>query len=257
MFNSGDIFAPVPISIRQPTTSTRRPAMDANRFEIVSSMTCPFAQRTRMALLEKGIPFSVAEISLDDKPDWFLAISPYSKVPLLRDGDAVIFESAVIGEYLEEVCPEPPLMPADPVARAKVRIWVDFANVRFIPHVYKLMMAQDAADQEHRAGLLLAAIRRMEEHLASADAGAFWIGDRLTYADLSFYPHLERFCAVEHYRGVNIPDDCQRLRGWLAMMSERPSARKVARDPDVLIRNWGKYARGGGDGATARDMRDL
>lgn len=231
--------------------------MDASRFEIVSSMTCPFAQRTRMALLEKGIPFSVTEISLADKPDWFLAISPYSKVPLLRDGDAVIFESAVIGEYLEEVCPEPPLMPGDPVTRAKMRIWVDFANVRFIPHVYKLLMAQEPAAQEHRAGILVAALRQMEAHLAGADAGRFWIGDRLTYADLAFYPHLERFDAVEHYRGVNIPDDCPRLRDWLAMMKERESARKVARDAAVLIRNWGKYARGGGQGTTAKDMRDL
>lgn len=230
--------------------------MDATRFEIVSSMTCPFAQRTRMALLEKGIAFALTEISLDDKPDWFLAISPYSKVPLLRDGDAVIFESAVIGEYLEEVRPEPPLMPTDPVSRAKVRIWVDFANVRFIPHVYKLLMAQEAAAQEQQAGLLLDAVHRMEEHLAGPEAGRFWIGDRLTYADLAFYPHLERFCAVEHYRGVNIPEDCPRLRAWLAMMSQRQSAREVARSPEILIRNWGKYARGGGDGATARDMRN-
>jgi len=231
--------------------------MDATRFEIVSSMTCPFAQRTRMAFHEKGIDFSLTEISLDDKPDWFLAISPYSKVPLLRDGDAVIFESAVIGEYLEEVCPEPPLMPADPVSRAKMRIWVDFANVRFIPQVYKLLMAQETADQEHRAALILDALYRMEGHLAGADAGRFWIGDRLTYADLAFYPHLERFCAVEHYRGVSIPEDCPKLRDWLATIGKRQSARKVARDRETLIRNWGKYARGGGQGATARDMRNL
>lgn len=231
--------------------------MDATRFEIVSSQTCPFAQRTRMALLEKDIPFSVTEISLDEKPDWFLAISPYGKVPLLRDGAAVIFESAVIAEYLEEVCPEPPLMPEDPVTRAKVRVWVDFANVRFIPHVYKLLMAQDADAQAQRAELLVTALRQMEEHLAGDDAGTFWIGEHLTYADLAFYPHLERFCAVEHYRGVGIPEDCPRLRDWLAMMSARNSARQVARGPEVLIRNWQKYARGGGDGVTARDMRNM
>jgi len=231
--------------------------MDTTRFEVVSSKSCPFAQRTRMAFLEKDLAFSVTEISLEDKPDWFLAISPYSKVPLLRDGDAVIYESAVIAEYLEEVWPEPPLMPADPVTRAKMRIWVDFANVRFIPHVYRLMMAQENAAQERQENLLRTALNRMEVHLASGDAGQFWIGDRLTYADLAFYPHLERFCAVEHYRGFNIPDECPRVKDWLAMMSERPSARKVARGAETLIRNWVKYARGGGDGATARDMRDV
>jgi glutathione S-transferase len=231
--------------------------MDATRFEVVSSKSCPFAQRTRMAFLEKDLAFSVTEISLEDKPDWFLDISPYSKVPLLRDGEAVIYESAVIAEYLEEVWPEPPLMPADPLSRAKMRIWVDFANVRFIPHVYRLMMAQETAAQEPQIDHLRTALERMETHLASSDAGQFWIGDQLTYADLAFYPHLERFCAVEHYRGFNVPDDCMRVKDWLAMMSERPSARKVARGSETLIRNWIKYARGGGDGATARDMRDL
>ena len=231
--------------------------MDAVRFEVVSSATCPFAQRTRMALLEKDIAFSLTEISLDEKPDWFLAISPYSKVPLLRDGEAVIYESAVISEYLEEVCPDPPLMPADPVTRAKMRIWVDFANVRFIPHVYRLMMAQETLAQARQIDHLRTALGRMEAHLASDDAGRFWIGDALTFADLAFYPHLERFCAVEHHRGFAIPDDCPRLKDWLAMMSTRPSAREVARPPEILIRNWGKYAGGGGDGATARDMRDM
>jgi glutathione S-transferase len=210
-----------------------------------------------MALIEKAIDFSLAEIDLDDKPDWFLAISPYSKVPLLRDGDAVIYESAVIGEYLEEVCREPPLMPSDPFTRAKMRVWVDFANVRFIPYIYKLLMAQETEAQQRQAGLLRTALGQMEAHLAGDDAAEFWIGDRLTLADLAFYPHLERFCAVEHYRGVTVPKECPRLRDWLTMMSERPSAKAVARTPEVLIRNWGKYARGGGDGATARDMRDM
>ncbi len=52
--------------------------------EIISSSSCPFAQRTRMALMEKGIDFELTEISLDDKPDWFLEISPYGKVPVIR-----------------------------------------------------------------------------------------------------------------------------------------------------------------------------
>ena len=61
--------------------------------EIISSATCPFAQRTRMALIEKGIDFELTAIDLNDKPDWFLAISPYGKVPVLRHNGAVIFES--------------------------------------------------------------------------------------------------------------------------------------------------------------------
>jgi glutathione S-transferase len=91
------------------------------KLEIISSKSCPFAQRSRMVLLEKGIDFDFTEIDLDNKPDWFLKVSPYSKVPVIRHNGAVIWESAVINEYLDEVFPEPPLLPHDPVARASAQ----------------------------------------------------------------------------------------------------------------------------------------
>jgi len=84
--------------------------------ELISSSTCPFAQRSRMVLLTKGVSFAFTEISLDDKPDWFLNISPYAKVPVLRHRESVLYESSVINEYLEEVFPDPPLLPQDPGA---------------------------------------------------------------------------------------------------------------------------------------------
>lgn len=214
--------------------------MDVVRFQIVSSKSCPFAQQACMALKEKGIAFSLVEINLDDQPGWFRALSPNGNVPLLRDGDAVVYESAVIGEYLEDVCAEPPLMPAAALGRAKMRTWIGFANARFIPLVYELMIARERHVQERQAKLLLAVLNRMEVHLASPDAGRFWIGDQLTYADLAFYPHLERFNAVEHYRGLVIPEEFRRLRDWLAMMGERQSAREVARAPQDHIENWEK-----------------
>ena len=131
--------------------------------EIISSSTCPFAQRTRMALIEKGIPFDLTAIDLNDKPEWFLEISPYGKVPVLRHNGAVIFESAVINEYLEEVFPDSPMLPRDPVRRAQARIWIDFANVRFTPLVYKLMLAQEADAQVALAERLTDALLAMIE----------------------------------------------------------------------------------------------
>ena len=63
------------------------------QIEIISSKSCPFAQRSRMVLLEKGIDFVFTEIDLNDKPDWFLKVSPYGKVPVIRHDGAVIWES--------------------------------------------------------------------------------------------------------------------------------------------------------------------
>ena len=224
--------------------------------EIISSSTCPFAQRTRMALIEKGIEHTLTAIDLNDKPDWFLAISPFGKVPVLRHNGAVIFESAVINEYLEEVVPERPLLPRDPVRRAQARIWIDFANVRFTPHVYKLMMAQDAEAQAFQAERLTKAMLMMEhEGLGKLGDGSYWLGDDISLVDLTFLPHMQRVAVLTHYRDFQMPDECVLLKGWLQLMGQRPSVTEGSASLDVLIENWRKYAENTSTGTTAEDMR--
>lgn len=224
--------------------------------EIVSSSTCPFAQRTRLALMEKGIPFRLTEISLDAKPDWFLAISPYGKVPVLRDGEATLFESSVICEYLEETHPKPPLLPRDPYLRAKARIWIDVANVRFIPHVYKYMLAQDAAGQAMHRRRLEEAFQFMEMEGLSKSSGPYWLGPDVSLVDLSFFPHVDRFSAIEHFRDFTIPASCPKLKAWRETMRARPSVIATSASPEVYIRGWRKYAENTSTGTTARDMRE-
>jgi glutathione S-transferase len=224
--------------------------------EIISSSTCPFAQRTRMALIEKGIDHELTAIDLNDKPDWFLEISPYGKVPVLRHNGAEIFESAVINEYLEEVFPDRPLLPADPVRRAQARIWIDFANVRFTPHVYKLMLAQEPGAQAAQAERLTNAMLMMEhEGLGKLGDGPYWMGDDISLVDLAFLPHMQRVGVLTHYRDFHIPDECVLLKGWLQLMSQRPSVTEGSASLDVLIGNWRKYAENTSTGTTAADMR--
>lgn len=224
--------------------------------EIISSATCPFAQRTRMALIEKGIDFDLTAIDLNDKPDWFLEISPYGKVPVLRHGGAVVFESAVINEYLEEVFPERPLLPRDPVRRAHARIWIDFANVRFTPHVYKLMLAQEADAQAFQAERLTNALLMMEhEGLGKLGDGSYWLGDDISLVDLTFLPHMQRLGVLAHYRDFQIPEECVLLKAWLQLMCQRPSVMEGSASLDVLTENWRKYAENTSTGTTAEDMR--
>lgn len=226
--------------------------------EIISSSTCPFAQRTRMALMEKGIDFSLTEIDLDDKPDWFWEISPYGKVPVLRHNGVVIFESAVINEYLEDAFPEHPLLPLDPARRAQARIWIDFANVRFIPQVYKLMLAQERDKQVMHAQKLTDALLMMEhEGLGKLSDGPYWLGDEISLVDLSFMPHLQRFCALEHYRDFHIPEECLLVKAWRQLMLRRPSVQAMSKPDEVFIRNWRKYGENTSTGTTAADMREV
>ena len=98
----------------------------AQQYHLVSSVTCPWVQRSVIVMRAKGVDFDVTYINLREKPDWFLKISPHGKVPVLKlaDGTA-LFESNAIAEYLDEVI-APQLHPTDPVLRAKNRAWTDF-----------------------------------------------------------------------------------------------------------------------------------
>src|SRR2546421_12079933 len=100
----------------------------APRLRLISHKLCPYVQRAVIALTEKGVAFERIDIDLANKPDWFLAISPLGKTPVLQVGDTAIFESAVILEYLEETQPKP-LHPADPLARATHPGLIHFGSV--------------------------------------------------------------------------------------------------------------------------------
>ena len=94
---------------------------------LVSHPLCPYVQRAVISLTEKGVPFERIDVDLACKPDWFLALSPLGKTPVLRVDGHAIFESAVILEYLEETQPRP-LHPADPLARAGHRAWIEVGS---------------------------------------------------------------------------------------------------------------------------------
>ncbi|NBD32481.1 MAG: glutathione S-transferase family protein, partial [Cyanobacteria bacterium] len=100
--------------------------------ELYSASVCPFAHRTRLTLMEKGLDFQLIEIDLNKKPDWFSEVSPYGKVPVIKHQENRIWESAIINEYLEEAFPKPALFPDSPGERALARIWIDFANTKLV-----------------------------------------------------------------------------------------------------------------------------
>ena len=94
---------------------------------LISHRLCPYVQRVAIALAEKSVPFTRIDIDLAAKPDWFLAISPLGKTPVLKVGDAAIFESAAILEYLEDTR-SPPLHPTQPLERADHRAWIGVSS---------------------------------------------------------------------------------------------------------------------------------
>src|SRR5262245_20431581 len=97
-------------------------------YELVSNHLCPYTQRAAIQLAEKGLPFTRTYIDLANKPSWFLEISPLGKVPLLRLPETVLFETAVICEFIEDAEPAKPMLPSVPVDRARHRGWCELAS---------------------------------------------------------------------------------------------------------------------------------
>jgi glutathione S-transferase len=245
---------------RNKDTSKTRLGMNRSQseVEIISADVCPFAQRSRIVLLEKGVDFTLSEIDLKNKPDWFSRISPYSKVPVLRHGETNIYESAIINEYLDEVFPEPPLIPGDPAGRAEARIWIDFCDNRFTVTFYKLLLEQDNDKQSKYCERMLDHLRFLEtEALSGAlSSGPYWRGKAFSLVDVSFASFFERFVALEHYRDLVIPPQCTRLCAWIAALAERESVKKTAHSRDYFIKRYASYADGTTGGSTAREMRE-
>lgn len=223
---------------------------------VYSAAVCPFAQRTLIVLNEKKLAYKLIEIDLANKPKDFLEISPYGKVPVLKDNDMYIYESMVINEYLEEKYPQPALLPQDYYIKAQIRIWSNYVNSEFVPVYYKLLISQDKSIYPQLKEALIKALYYIEKGITKCSEGPFWFGGNLTLADANNYPFFERFIANEYYRDVHIPQDCYRLRAWIKTMREQASVIKTANPPEFYIMRYAKYADASGLTPGAKQIID-
>src|SRR5215510_9454103 len=152
--------------------------------------------RTRIVLKEKNLPFDRILMDLpnkEQKQDWYLALNPYGKVPVLVEDGAWVYESAICNEYLEEKSPTPPLAPTDAGAKAQMRLWVDWCNSQFVPPVIGLIYenrkpagerSQEKIDQ--CKAKLNDLLPRLEKQLQTGD----YLMDGYSVADIAFTPFL-------------------------------------------------------------------
>src|SRR5512142_2270320 len=99
---------------------------------LYSGTTCPFSHRCRFVLFEKGMDFEIRDVDLYNKPEDINVMNPYGQVPILVERDLILYESNIINEYIDERFPHPQLMPADPLMRARARLFLHrFENELF------------------------------------------------------------------------------------------------------------------------------
>jgi len=205
--------------------------------EIYGTANCTFVYRTRLIMTEKGIDFEFIIVDTKNKADWFLEISPYGKVPVIKHGDHVLYESAIINEYLDEVFTDKPLMPADPVLRARDRIWVDYCNTRIIPAGYAVAKSTPGPERDKAREAAIKNLRFLETDGFGklSGEGPYLLGGEPTLADFALYPFFERMAAHKAYRDYTVPDDCTRINKWFAAMSARPSVKAHVTSPEEWV----------------------
>jgi glutathione S-transferase len=201
------------------------------RLELVSHHLCPYVQRAAIVLNEKGVAFERTYVDLADKPDWFRAISPLGKVPLLRVDGEVLFESAVICEYLDET-QAPRLHPDDPLERARHRAWMEFGS-SILADIAGFYTTPDRTTLDAKRD----AIRAKFERLEGVVAGPYFAGERFSVVDAVFGPVFRYFDAFDTIADFGILDGLDRVGAWRARLAGRPSVRRaVAEDyPKRLI----------------------
>ena len=206
----------------------------AARLTLISHKLCPYVQRAVIALTEKGVAFERIDIDLANKPDWFVAISPLGKTPVLPIGDRAIFESAVILEYLEETEPKP-LHPVDPLTRAEHRAWIEFGSA-VLNDIAGFYAAPDEAAFKTRILQLERRFAWLEVRVA---ASPWFDGESFSLVDAAFGPVFRYFDVFDEIASFGILAGKPKLARWRKALASRPSALSaVSADYPALLREF-------------------
>jgi glutathione S-transferase len=195
-------------------------------FQLISFPTCPYVQRSAITLNFKGIPYETRYIDLANKPQWFLELSPTGKVPVLvvREDDGreiVLFESAVINEYLDEIT-EGSLLPSAPLLRARHRAMIELASA-CIADAWRMGTASTEAEVKGA----IEALRSKLAHFEKDFVGPFFTGTQLSLVDTASIPMLQRVAWTNALRPeVETFAPLPKMRAWLEAAEQLDAVRR-------------------------------
>lgn len=186
---------------------------------LYSGQTCPFSQRCRFVLQEKGMEFEIRNIDLFDKPEDISTLNPYGTVPVLVERDLVLYESTIINEYIDERFPHPQLMPGDPLARARCRLFLFNFERELFKHV--LVLEDHSLDEQDKA--VKSARKALKDQLSMLaplmTQNRYFLGDDFSMLDVALAPLLWR---LDHY-GIDLPKSAAPIQKYAERIFSRPA----------------------------------
>lgn len=180
---------------------------------LYSGNTCPYSQRCRIVLFEKGMDFEVIDVDLQNKPEDLALMNPYNRVPVLIERDLVLYEANIINEYIDERFPHPQLMPADPVMRARARLFLFTFEQDLFSHVNAIELGSKTVADKARV-----IVRDHLTQIAPIFAKQkYMLNDDFSMLDVTIAPLLWR---LEHY-DIQLPKQAVNLLKYAERLFSR------------------------------------
>lgn len=217
----------------------------------------PYAQKVKLALLEKGLAFETRRVDLSLEAESLRDVNPRLEVPVLLDGDVSIFDSTIILAYLEEQYPDSPLLPKSPVERARVRVIEELCDTVYDAvtwGVSELTFFQRASGEQKDTMLAYAQkqVETLNARLERELGGREWLnGAQFGHGDLSAYPFVNSAAS----QGLK-PAAGSALAGWLTRMRARASTQRIKQDVLETLAQYLEIPKRVGRGEARRQYRD-
>ena len=217
----------------------------------------PYAQKVKMALLEKQIAFEVQHPDVDAPDVQARMFNPRGEVPVLLDGPVHIFQGSIILEYIEDRWPEPALLPADPAERARVRMLQEICDTVYdavnwgVSEIVMFKRAEGTLAEsilERARSQVRDLNARLERELAERP---YFNGDSFGFGDIVVYPFVNGAAALG-----NKPAEGGKLQTWLKSMRARPSAARLKQDILSTLAQFASRPQDVASGKHRREYRD-
>ena len=212
------------------------------KLKLISFRICPFVQKSVITLYEKNQDFDIEYINLENKPDWFLDISPEGKVPVLLVDEKPLFESNVINEFIDEITPNS-LLPENPLEKAEMRAWIEFSS-GLMSDFMKLVSSQEKDTYENSLNMIFSKLEKLEKVI---DNKGFFRGENFSLADSAFAPFFIRFNLIPGVKEHKNWKKLEKVEKWKDNLLSRDSVIKSTDEEfynilDKRFKNMGCYA---------------
>ncbi|NQZ84938.1 MAG: glutathione S-transferase family protein [Nanoarchaeales archaeon] len=161
------------------------------KYTLTSFALCPYVQRSIITLKHKKIDFEIKYIELSNKPEWFLKLSPLGKVPILELENTVLFESAVINEFLDEDT-QGSMLSENLIEKAEQRAWIEFSSSLNMES-YHIVRAKDEKTYNQKIESITNKLKLVEKQIK----GKYFSGDKFSLVDSSYAPFFMRLFTIE------------------------------------------------------------